>query len=172
MAEEDDLELGDEEQGASKKKLIIIGGAGLLLLIAIGVALWLFLGGDDEEAAEGEEGGAQQEEQVVADKGPASYHDMSPVFVANLQGKPAMLQVGLQVRVYYPTLGEFLKHNDPAFRHAILDLIGSQDGKALQTREGKETLRTAIKDKLNELIEKYKGPGEVDAVLFSSFVMQ
>ncbi len=171
MAEEDDLELG-EEQGASKKKLIIIGGGALLLLIIIGVVAWFLLSGDEEEAAEGE-GAAQQEEQVVVvDKGPVSYHDMSPVFVANLPGKPAMLQVGLQVRVYYPGLAEFLKHNDPAMRHAILDLFSAQDGKALQTREGKEALRGAIKAKLNELIEKYKGPGEVDEVLFSSFVMQ
>ncbi len=174
MAEEDDLELGAEEQGASKKKLIIIGGAALLLLIAIGVGAWLFLSGDDEEeAADGEEsGGAKQEEQVVVEKGPVTYHDMSPVFVANLQGKPALLQVGLQARVYYPELAEFLKHNDPALRHSILDLLGAQDGKALQTREGKEALRAAIKDKINELIKRYKGTGEVDEVLFSSFVMQ
>ena len=53
-----------------------------------------------------------------------------------------------------------------------LDLLGAQDGKTLASREGKEALRSAIKDKINELIVKYKGTGEVDAVLFSSFVMQ
>ena len=170
MAEEDDLELG-EEQGASKKKLIIIGGIALLLLIAIGVGAWLLLSGDDEEAAAAEGDGEAAAEQVV-DKGPVAYHDMSPQFVANIQGKPAMLQVGLQVRVYYPTLPEFLEHNDPAFRHAILELLSAQDGKTLQTREGKEALRVALKDKINELIDKYQGEGEVDEVLFSNFVMQ
>jgi flagellar FliL protein len=172
MAEEDDLELGDDDPGASKKKLIIIGGGILLLLIGIGVAAWLFLAGDEEDAADAEGGGAAQEEQAPVEKGPVTYHDMGPALVANLQGKPAMLQIGLQVRVYYPELAEFLKHNDPALRHSILGLLGSQDGKALQTREGKEALRSAIKDKINDLIKKYQGTGEVDEVLFSSFVMQ
>jgi flagellar FliL protein len=97
---------------------------------------------------------------------------MAPVFVANLQGNPRMLQVGLEVRVHDPATGEFLARHDPALRHGILDLLSVQEGQALKAREGKEDLRTAIKDRINGLIEQYKGPGKVDDVLFSSFVMQ
>jgi flagellar FliL protein len=100
------------------------------------------------------------------------YHDLGAAFIANMVGKPRMLQVGLQVRSYYPTLSEFLKHNDPALRHAILNLLSTQDGQALKSLEGKDKLREDIKQEINKLINRYQGPGEVDEVFFSSFVMQ
>lgn len=167
--EEDDLDLDIEQAGAPKKKLIIIIAAAAVLLIGIGVAGWLLLSGDEDEAAE-DAVAEQLEEQV--ERGPVAYHDMSPVFIASLPGKPSMLQVGLQVRIYDPELTQFLSYNDPALRHAILNLLGAQDGKILQTREGKEALRGALKEEINALIKKYQGSGEVDEVLFSSFVMQ
>jgi len=92
--------------------------------------------------------------------------------VVNLPGSPRLLQVGLQVRIRYPELGEFLTHNDPALRNGVLNLLSGQDGQALKTREGKEQLRTALKTEINALVHRYKGPGEIDEVLYSSFVMQ
>ncbi len=173
MAEEDDLDLNIAEEGGSKKKLIIIIAIAAVLLIGGAVAAWLLLSGDDE-VADPEQAGeqSQQEETVQAEKGDMTYHDLAPVFVANLVGKPRMLQVGLQVRIAYPELAGFLVHNAPALRHVILNLLSAQDGQVLQTREAKEKLRGEIKDEINKLIVKYKGPGEVEEVLFSSFVMQ
>jgi len=172
MADEkdDDLELGDDA-GTSKKKLIIIIAIAAVLLIGGGVAAWLLLSGGDEEESESEET-AVEEQAPAAPKGDVTYHDLAPVFVANMVGKPRMLQLGLQVRMYYPQLADFLKHNDPALRHAILNLMSAQDGQTLKTREGKDQLRRQIKEEINALIGKYNGPGEVDEVLFSSFVMQ
>ncbi len=169
MAKTDDLELGTEpEAGSNKKKLIIIAGAAALLLILGGVAAWLLLGGEDEPAP------AEQVEQQAppAEQGEVAYQDLGPVFVVSLTGNVRMLQVGLQVRMRYPALGEFLKHNDPALRHAILNLLGTQDAEALKTREGKEQLREALKAAINGLVQKYRGPGEIEEVLYSSFVMQ
>lgn len=173
---DDDLDLGVEEGGGSKKKLIIIIAIAAVLLIGGGAAAWFFLSGDDEAAEEQttEEGASAEEEEAApaAEKGEISYHDMSPVFVANMIGKPRMLQLGLQVRIYYPALADFLKHNDPALRHIILNIMSAQTGEELKSREGKDKLRERIKEEINKLISKYKGPGEVDEVLFSSFVMQ
>lgn len=172
MAEEDDLDLDVEGEGTSKKKLIIIVAGAAALLILLGVAAWLLLGGEDEESDPEQAGEAQQEEAVQALKGEMSYHDLSPVFVANLAGNPRMLQVGLQLRIAYPELKGFIDHNAPALRHTIIDLLSAQDGQALRTREAKDKLREEIKAEINNLIKKYQGPGEVDEVLFSSFVMQ
>lgn len=174
MAEEDDLDIGVEEEGKSKKKLIIIIGIVAVLLIGGGVAAWLLLSGDDEEENP-QEAAAQQEtqrEEDQAEKGDVAYHDMSPVFVAHMSGKPRMLQVGLQVRYEFPELGDFLKHNDPALRHAILNLLSAQTGEILKDRGGKDKLRDQIKEEINKLISRYKGPGEIEEVLYSSFVMQ
>jgi flagellar FliL protein len=170
MAQEDDLELDAEQPRSSKKKLIILIAGAVVLSIAFGVAGWFLLSGDDEakpSEASGEELAVPDE-----DRGEVGYHDMKPVFVVSLPGSKRLLQVGLQVRLYYPELPQFLKHNDPALRHAILNLLGAQDAEALATREGKEVLRAAIKEEINALIKKYQGPGEVDEVLFSSFVTQ
>ncbi len=173
MAQEDDLDLNVEEEGGAKKKWIIIIAIAVVLLIGSGVAAWLLLSGDDE-VDDPERAGEQsrQEETVQAEKREIAYHDLAPVFVANLTGKPRMLQVGLQVRMAYPELAGFLEHNTPALRHVIINLLSAQDGQVLRTREAKEKLRGEIKDEINKLIAKYKGPGEVEEVLFSSFVMQ
>ena len=175
MAEEDDLDLDVEEGGGGKKKLFIIIGIVAVLLIGGGVAAFFLMGGEDEEQTTEEQAGAGESEEESGEpavKGEFSYVDMSPVFVANLSGKPRMLQVGLQLRVEYPELPAFLEHNAPAIRHSILNLLSTQDGQALKTREAKETLRDEIKEEINKLIDKYKGPGKVDEVLFSSFVTQ
>ncbi len=177
MAEEDDLDLDvEEEGGGGKKKLFIIIGIVAVLLIGGGAAAFFLMGGEDEqtteEQAEAGESEAEEESGGPAVKGEFSYVDMKPVFVANLTGKPRMLQVGLQLRVEYPELPAFLEHNAPAIRHSILNLLSTQDGQALKTREAKEKLRDEIKDEINKLIDKYKGPGKVDEVLFSSFVTQ
>jgi flagellar protein FliL len=168
---EDDLELGVSGAGAAKKKLIIIGAVVLVLLIGAGVAAWLLLGGHKDEGGK-EQSGAAHAEAVHVDKGAVTYQPLTSVFVVNLPGHPRLLQVGLVVRFYYPKLGEFLQHNDPALRNGVLNLLSGQDGQALSTRQGKEKLRAALKKEINQLIHRYHGPGEIDQVYYSSFVTQ
>ncbi len=168
---DEDLDLGIEKEGGSKKKLIIIIAAALLLLGGGGGAAWFFLSGDDEvtEAVEEEGKGKKEEEPKVA-----LYQALDPVFVVNLPpgGSAKMLQVGLQVMVRDPELLDFLKHNDPMLRNNLLTLFGSQQADALRDRSGKEKLQAEVLKSLNELVKKQDGPGEVEAVYFTSFVMQ
>ncbi len=168
MAEEkdEDLDLGEESGAGSKKKLIIlIGGVVLLLLIGLGVGFW-FMGGD--EPAEGEE---VTEEEVLK---PAIYHPLNPVFVVNLPpgGKAKMLQVGVQVMARDPALIEFIKHNDPMLRHNLLSLFGSKKDSVLRDRKGKEKLQAEVHETINTILKEQGGPGEIEAVFFTSFVMQ
>jgi flagellar FliL protein len=168
MADEDDLDLGVEPQTNSQKKLIVIAAAAALVLLGLGVGTWLLFSGDESVSPEQADG--QEQPEIPTE--PATYHDMGPVFVVNLPGKPRMLQVGLQVRLRSPDLGEFLEYNDPALRHGILNLLGAQDGQTLKSRAGKERLQQELEAEINRLIAQYQGPGEVETVLFSSFVMQ
>jgi flagellar FliL protein len=176
MAEEkldEDLDLGTEQEGGSKKKLIIIIAGAVLLLVLIGVGVALLLGGDEEgDAAEGEE--AQVEEQADEEKLPPIYHSLTPLFVVNLPpgGDARMMQVGVDVMVRDPALLEFIKHNDPMIRHQLLNIFSSQDAAKLRQRSGKEKLQSEVLAELQKIVKEQGGPGEIEAVFFTSFVMQ
>ncbi|MEN8177554.1 MAG: flagellar basal body-associated FliL family protein [Pseudomonadota bacterium] len=168
-----DLDLGEEKSG--KKKLIIIIAIVVLLLIGGGVAAYFLLAGDEEtdtSAAEGESVEEQEKTESDVEKGPAQYYDMDPVFVVNLPGKPSLLQVGVNVRVTSDQMVEFLKHNDPMLRHHLLNLLQAKDAKNLVTRAAKEALQTEMLDEVNRIVKELSGPGKVDALYFTSFVMQ
>ncbi|HIP52753.1 MAG TPA: flagellar biosynthesis protein FliL [Chromatiales bacterium] len=163
----DDLDLGEEKKGSKLKLILIVVGALVLFGAGGGVAYFMFASGEDQ--AEGEQA---QEEKVEEPKAPAIYHAFDPVFVANLEGRPRLLQVGIQVRVRDPALDEFLTHNDPMIRHHILSLLSAQDGKQLKQRDAKEKLQAELLNVLQKIVEDHEGPGEVEALFFTSFVLQ
>ncbi len=169
----EDLDLGEEK--SSKKKLFIIIAIVLILLIGGGVAAFFLLSGDDEtDESTAQESSAekQQETESVEEKGPAQYYAMSPVFVVNLPGRPSLLQVGVNVRVTSDQMVDFLKHNDPMLRHHLLNLLQGKDAKTLVDRKAKEALQIEMLDEINRIVKELSGPGEVEALYFTSFVMQ
>jgi flagellar FliL protein len=162
----EDLDLGEEKSG--KSKLIIIIAIAAVLLIGIGVAAFFLLSGG--ESAEDEESTVEETEE--AEKGPAQYLDFKPPFVVNLPGRPSLLQIGVSVRVYSEPMAEFIRHNDPMIRHHLLDLLSTKDAESLKTRQAKEALQKEMLQALNQVVKELQGPGEVDGVFFTSFVMQ
>ncbi|MDJ0806512.1 MAG: flagellar basal body-associated FliL family protein [Gammaproteobacteria bacterium] len=167
-----DLDLGEEKSG--KKKLIIIIALVVLLFIGGGVAAFFLMSGDTESETGAADGGSEESEQTEAtvEKGPAQYYDMAPVFVVNMPGKPSLLQVGVNLRITSEQMVEFLKHNDPMLRHHLLNLLQSKKAKDLLERPAKEALQTEMLDEINRIVKELSGPGEVDALYFTSFVMQ
>ncbi|MBV2092385.1 MAG: flagellar basal body-associated FliL family protein, partial [Candidatus Thiodiazotropha sp. (ex Ctena orbiculata)] len=127
-----------------------------------------FLLGGEEEATDE----AAAEEPVEEEKGPAQYLDFNPPFVVNMPGRPSLLQIGVSIRVYSEPMAEFIRHNDPMIRHHLLDLLSTKDGKSLKPREAKEALQAEMLETLNKVVKELEGPGEVDGVFFTSFVMQ
>lgn len=165
---EEDLDLGIEQEKGSKKKLIIIGAIVLVLLVGGGlVAGWFLMGGDDAAVAD-EEVEAPKEQQ------PAIYHRMDPVFVVNLPegSKAKLLQASVQVMARTQETIDFVQHNDPMIRHNLLNLFGSHSGEELSSRSGKEKLQAEVMKQLNQIIKEQGGSGEVEAIYFTSFVMQ
>jgi flagellar FliL protein len=163
--ETDELDLGEEKSG--KNKLIIIISAVALLLIGGGVAAYFLLFSGDEEVAE--EATEQVSEEVL---GPVQYLSLDPAFVVTLPGRPSLLQIGVSVRFVGDELTEYLKHNDPMIRHNLLNLLSSVDAKALKERAAKESLQRDMLKELNRILKELNAPGQVDALYFTSFVMQ
>jgi flagellar FliL protein len=156
-----------EAPAGSKKKLLIIVGAAVLLLGVAGAAAFFLVGGEDA-AEEGQEAVAE------APLGDPVYHSFDPPFVANLApGGPAgMLQVAIQVMTRTPGVTDVLKANDPMLRHHLLNLFEAQKAEELLTVKGKEALQAAIHELLNTQLAELKGPGEIQGVYFTQFVMQ
>jgi flagellar FliL protein len=171
MAEQqssEELDLGEEKSG--KSKLIIIIAIVAVLLIGGGAAAYFLLMGDEEagDDATASEESAETEQELS----PAQYVEMKPPFVVNLPGRPSLLQVGISVRVRSDEMVEFISHNDPMIRHNLLNLLSGVDAKALKTRESKESLQAEMLKELNRVVTELKGPGEVEALYFTTFVMQ
>ncbi|MEW8029528.1 MAG: flagellar basal body-associated FliL family protein [Candidatus Thiodiazotropha sp.] len=172
MADEqaaEELDLGEEKSG--KSKLIIIIAIVAVVLIGGAVAAYFLLMGDDE-AAEGEAVSSEQAAEAEEQLSPARYIELKPPFVVNLPGRPSLLQIGVSVRVRSDEMVEFVKHNDPMIRHNLLNLLSDADAKALRARETKESLQAEMLKELNRVVTELQGPGEVEALYFTSFVMQ
>ncbi len=169
---DDDLDLGIEKEAGSKKKMIILIVVGVVILLGGGLGLgWFMLGGG---SGDGEASVEVDTDSAEAEKLPPIYLSLTPAFVVNLPpgGQARMLQLGVDVMARQPELIEFLKHNDPMIRNNLLNLFGTQDSDALRAREGKEKLQAEVLKVLNQIVKGQNGPGEVEAVYFTSFVMQ
>jgi flagellar FliL protein len=172
---DDELDLGIEKVPGSRKKLVIIIAVVVLLLALGGVAVWLLLpSGGGEEGGQTEPAPESATEPAESEQLPPIYHSLDPVFVVNLPpgGDVKMLQVGVDVLVRSSELEEFLKHNDPMIRNQLLNLFSSQDSVQLRTRAGKEQLQAKVLTELRKIVKQQGGTGEVEAVYFTSFVMQ
>lgn len=167
--EAEDLDLGEEKPGKRKLIIIIIAAVTLVLVVGGLAGYFLFFSADDgtENAAAPE---TAAEESVP--QGPVQYLALDPPFVVTLPGHPSLLQVGVSVRFNGDELGEFVSHNDPMIRHNLLNLLSAVDANALKERAAKEALQKKMLAELNRILKELRAPGQVDALYFTSFVMQ
>lgn len=165
----EELDLGEEK--SSKSKLIIIIAIVAVLLIGGGVAAYFLLMGDDE-AADGDAASSEESAEAEQALRPVLYIELNPPFVVNLPGRPSLLQVGVSVRVGSDEMVEFINHNDPMIRHNLLNLLSGVDAQALQARKSKESLQAEMLKALNRVLAELQAPEEVEALYFTSFVMQ
>jgi flagellar FliL protein len=67
---------------------------------------------------------------------------------------------------------DLVKEHRPAIRNSLVMLFGNQDPDTLNTREGKETLRSETLAEIQKVMTEETGDVGVDSVFFTSFVMQ
>jgi flagellar FliL protein len=145
--------------------------------------------GGDEEAS------AESSEPAEAVATPAIYYPMKPNFTVNfdVNGRQRFLQVELTLMYRDPAVVTTLELHMPAVRNGLVMLLSSQVFEELQTPEGKEKLRAAALQSVQDIIakeesasaekskekddekakEKSKKPQpNIEQVLFTQFVMQ
>ena len=190
MADEElDEELEEREEGEKKggsMKIIIVVTAVVLLLALIGGGAWYAMSGDDssgsgeadtevlegEEILEGEEGGG--EEAQVAKRGTPIYVPLHPAYVVNFenQEKVSFLQVDIQVMTFDSQVERAIKMHMPIVRNELLLLLGGKQYHEINTREGKRNLSQEAIREIQRVLEEAGAPSEIEALYFTSFVMQ
>ena len=182
MAEDEQLEEGQEGEGApkSKKKLFIILGI-VFLLLATGVpAAFFFMGGEEEELIVEE----------IEDEIRLLDFELKPIIV-NLSQNSSFLKATIVVEYdqaiiesLMTEMGEpivegateegkpppLLKKRVNHMRDAVIGILSAKSAKDVLSSSGKERLKDEIVEGLNDATALDEGP--VVAIYFLEFIVQ
>lgn len=180
MADEKESEDAGEEgekKGGMMKIILLVNG--VLLLVGIGVGVFMFMGGDDAPAESAdsemlEESDAVEGEQKNKKRGTPIYVPLHPAFVVNFenQDQVAFLQVDIQIMTYDSSVEFALKTHMPAVRNELLLLLGGKQYHEINTREGKRALSQEAIKVMTNVLKEVGEPHSIEALYFTSFVMQ
>jgi flagellar FliL protein len=166
MAEPDEETKAAPKRSGLKIALIII--IPLLLIISTMAGLYMggIIGGGKHPGDE-----TTPEKPVVA---PAIYIPLDPAFVVNFAdaGKARFLQVTVEVMSRHKEVEEQVKNHMPVIRNNLVLLFSSQTYDSVSTLEGKEALREEALNVIQKILEEETGDPGIEAVYFTSFVMQ
>lgn len=157
-----------EEEGpvvVAKKK----GGRGMMF-VGIAVLALLSAGGYLYTRAKG----VQPAAAAQAPKTPELFLPLDPAFVVNFQDQDSTryLQVGVTVMTHNPTAVQAMKESDPVIRNALVMLFSSQTYAGLSDIAGKKKLQTEALEAVRKIVADKTGKPDVEALYFTSFVMQ
>ncbi|GAP66676.1 flagellar basal body-associated protein [Mizugakiibacter sediminis] len=166
-AVEDSIEVAAEAEAppAKRGRLLLIVGVLVVLLAGAGAGAWFAFG--RAPAAQGKAAAAKP----VAEP---HYLALDPPFIVNFRDDDALrfLQVGVEVMARDQAALDTLKAEEPVARNALVLLFSSQDYKTLSSRDGKEKLRAEALTELQKIVRQRSGKPGLEAVYFTSFVMQ
>lgn len=186
----DDIEEAGEGEGSAKKgnatmKIVLIVNA-VLLVIAISVGLTYFLMSGDEPIANVE---AEADVEVidnepeVVEEAPVEtrptankhiYVPLKPAFVVNFENpeQVSLLQVDVQLMTYDPAVERAINKHMPRIRNELLLLFGGKQYHEINTRDGKRKLSQDAIMEIQRVLQEEGEPSSVEALYFTSFVMQ
>lgn len=155
-----------------KSKLLLIVLV-LLLLGGGGAAGWYFWPGEDPAAPKKGEAGKAVAAKVAPAK-PRTYVPLEP-FTVNLQredGQPPFLQIGLSLKLTDETLSGPVKLAMPEIRSRVLLLLMGKTASELSTPEGKKLLAEQLAREVVQAVPGTTAASGLEAVLFTSFLIQ
>ena len=159
--------------------LLLLAGSAVLSALAAAGGTWFLThkhSADSQPAASGQP--ADQAAAAPADNTappqPALYLDLTPAFVVNLADEDAMrfLQVEVQLMTRDPKVIDAAKDHMPRIRNALMLLFSQQHTHDIATRAAKEALEKQALDEVQKALQEENAAAGVEAVYFTSFVMQ
>ncbi len=169
---EEDLDL-DVKGGGKSNTVLLIALIVLLLLVGGGGAVFFLLGGDDN-GAEVDAGATTEHEAEKVESKETHYLKLGKEFVVNLEdtSKVNFMQVEIQVMARETKPLDLIEENMPVIRNKLMLILSSQKYEVVNTREGKETLREEIKQAIQEILHEESPKANIEAVYFTSLIMQ
>jgi flagellar protein FliL len=161
--------------GGSMKLIIIINAVVVVALIAVVVMMFMMQGGSDKKDDEVLDDAEQPEESTGKSPGSAPiYIPLSPPFVVNLENQEqvSFLQVEMEVMTYDPLVAEAMKVHASRIRGELLLLLGGKQFHELNNVEGKRKLSQEAIAEIQKILKETGTKGSVQALYFTSFVMQ
>ena len=107
--------------------------------------------------------------------GPALYTPLDPPLLANFvddTGATRYLQLGVQAMARDQKVIDAVQAHSPALRNAFLLMLANQDEDEIITREGKERLREAMLAEARAILKRNSGLDAIEALYFTSFIIQ
>lgn len=162
--------------GAIGNKLVYVLLAVQLLLVAAIVVLFLRppVGANADTEAAVEEIIEEEPVGEIEPPGPPIYFVMDPAFTVNLQDEKRVrfLQLNVQLLTRSEVTESAIALNEPMLRNNLLMLFSAQRAEDIATVEGKERLRSAALEEVRKVLDENFAPADVEAVFFTSFVVQ
>ncbi len=155
-----------KKSGGKKKWLIIV--IVLVVLVCAGAGAFVMLG-----TSTGTPGSARAAPKPILTKQP-QYLPLDPAFVVNFRGDQDhhFLQIGVTLMTHDPEAVTAVKAANPVIRNALLLLFSSQNDSALMSADGKRKLQAQALEAVQQVIDQQIGRPGIEAVYFTSFVMQ
>lgn len=157
----------NDTESKGKLKIIIIAVAILALL---GGGAMMFLGGGEKQSNSPSEGGEVSKKQVPI------YFSLEKPLVANfsVQSNDAVryIQIKLKVMARDPSIINAFKLHLPAIKHEILLLLVSQKYDVLLKTVGVKAMQKNVLTLTNKILKKENQPHGLEAVYFTSLIMQ
>ncbi|WNL47266.1 flagellar basal body-associated FliL family protein [Dyella sp. BiH032] len=166
-AEQSPVEQPAKKGGAGRGTILVLVFALLVVSAVCGYALFTLRG----HAADG---GSRTAEAKPEKKGPEVFLAMDPAFVVNFQKAEGLsyLQVGVTLMSHDPAAIQAAKDADPVIRNALVMLFSSQDYTELADIQGKQKLQAKALAAVQKILQERTGHAGVEALYFTSFVMQ
>jgi flagellar protein FliL len=103
----------------------------------------------------------------------ALYYAVDPPLVVNFEDGSVVrfLQITMEIMAHDQKTLDSLQRNLPMIRNNLLLLMSNRNYQSLMSREGKEKLRAEALAEVRA-VQKKQGGGDVDDLLFTSFVVQ
>jgi flagellar protein FliL len=101
------------------------------------------------------------------------YYAIDPPLVVNFEDGSVVrfLQITMEVMAHDEKAIDSVQHNLPLIRNNLLLLMSNRNYQSLMSREGKDKLREEALAEIRA-VQKKEGGGDVDDLLFTSFVVQ
>ncbi|MEY2115963.1 MULTISPECIES: flagellar basal body-associated FliL family protein [Rhodanobacter] len=148
----------------SRKPLVIAVSVVLLLALGIGGYVWRSRQSVPGKAGKSTPKVAQAE----------LYLPLDPAFVVNFRDAESLryLQVGVTLMSHDPAAIEVAKGADPVIRDALVALFSNQDFAIISDTAGRQKVQADALVAVRKIVRARLGRPGIDALYFTSFVMQ